>query len=262
MLGRGLPSNPSAPRKPQIKSKEHPSPALPLPAAKGGGVVPSHARQGPAQQSLRAAQASDPKQEHPSPALPLPAAKGGGVVPSHARQGLAQQSLPAAQASDPKQRARLPSPPLACGKGRERSAEPCSAGVCPAIPPPPRKPQTQSKEHPSPALPLPAAKGGGARPSHARQHARQTEGTALSTQAVPLRLHKLWISAHSPYAASLCQDWSFFDHPLNHPSTNAAPLPGSAASLQNGYPGAVPDLLPPHRRAGCHRLPGDNGRSP
>ena len=67
-----------------INGAKHPSPALPLPAAKGGGVVPSHAGQRLYQQT--------------PPVVPSHARQGlyqqtPPVVPSHARQGLYQQTL-------------------------------------------------------------------------------------------------------------------------------------------------------------------------
>ncbi len=137
------------------KVKSDPSPALPLASPKGGGVVPSHARQGLSQPRSKAtppqpspwlrqregACSAEPcsarafpakAKSDPSPALPLASPKGGGVVPSHARQGLSQ----------PRSKATPPQPsPWPAAKGRGRSAEPCSAGLAqPRLEAPPPQP--------------------------------------------------------------------------------------------------------------------------
>jgi len=108
MLGRGLAGNVAgaayaakpALHPPQINRERHPSPALHLPAAKGGGVVPSHARQRTCRQCFR----SGIRRE-------------AGVASTADQPGIAP----------------LPNPPLACGKGRGCSAEPCSAGALRAM---------------------------------------------------------------------------------------------------------------------------------
>gem|GEM_PF-4186404 len=149
--------------------RSSPSPTLPLPAAKAGSVVPSHARQRLSRHSLPAEhgsalpaiylrlwerrkprrwQCAKSSESYPSPTLPLPAAKGGNVVPSHARQRLSRRSLPAEHGSA------LPDIYLRLWERRKPRRWQCVKG---------------RRSSPSPALPLPAAKAGSVVPSHARQ---------------------------------------------------------------------------------------------
>ncbi len=124
---------------------------------------------GPAQQSFRAAQATDQKQRAPLPNPPLACGKRRGRSAEPCSAGACPEIPPRRASLRSKARAPLPNPPLAYGKGRERSAEPCSARGLPSYPSAPRKPQIQTKSTLPQPFPLPAAKGGSVVPSHARQ---------------------------------------------------------------------------------------------